>query len=91
MSEWILRQHRKVKKDLQNLEQQNLLHHYVDIKEILRKNPFEQVRNQEPLLPKKDNYHSMRITNQHRVVYHVDKENRTVTIYHAWGHYNKFR
>ncbi|MDR3191421.1 MAG: Txe/YoeB family addiction module toxin [Lactobacillaceae bacterium] len=88
---YIIKEHRTVaKKDLPELHKLDLLDDYNEIKELLRRNPFAHVRNNEQL----QNYkgmkkaRSMRINGKQRVVFTVDKTIKTVWIWSAFGHYN---
>lgn len=90
MADWKIRQYKEVKKKhIPLLEKAGLKGDYDEIVEILRKNPFEQVRRNEVLEPKHKKIHSMRINGQHRVVFTIDKKEKTVTIWAAWSHYEK--
>jgi len=83
--EWIILPHREVKKnDIPLLEQLGLKSDFDEIVDILKKNPYQQVRNMEVLQPRQKKIYSMRINLQHRVVYTVDKENKIVKIWSAW-------
>ena len=89
-TDWTIRQHRDInKKHVPLLEKAGLIEEFEDIKAILRKNPFAQVRRNEVLQPKDKKIRSMRINGQHRVVFTVDKATKTVTIWAAWSHYEK--
>ena len=85
---WKVVVHREVtKKHLPLLEAIGLKGDYEDILSILKHNPFERVRNFEKLEPKNKSIFSMRLNNQHRVIYTIDKQSKTVKVYAAWSHY----
>lgn len=87
---WRVLIHKEVKKKhLPLLEQAGLLNDYQEIVEILKENPYQQVRKNELLQPKHKKIRSMRINGQHRVVFTIDKDRKTVTIWAAWSHYEK--
>lgn len=89
-SDWKILEYREVKKKhIPLLEREGLKGNYDEIIEILRKNPFEQVRHNETLQPKDKKIRSMRINGQHRVVFTIDKATRTVKIWAAWSHYEQ--
>lgn len=71
------------------MEQAGLAGEYKDIVEILRKNPYEKIRNNEVLQPRQKKIRSMRINNQHRIVFTIDKQKKEVIIWAAWSHYEK--
>jgi Txe/YoeB family toxin of toxin-antitoxin system len=92
MDEWKFRTHKDVKrKDEEYLKSAGLYDIYLEIKEILKDNPFSTKRSREKLVPKSDNKYSMRINKKHRVVYTIDKQNRILIIWSAWTHYEKRR
>ncbi|MDZ7834815.1 MAG: Txe/YoeB family addiction module toxin [Alkalibacterium sp.] len=90
MSHWKIKQYREVgKKHLPLLEQAGLINEYRDIIEILRENPYQKVRNNEVLQSRQKKIRSMRINNQHRVIFTVNKSTKEVTIWAAWSHYEQ--
>ncbi len=87
-SEWTVRAHKDIKKKhIPLLEQIGLKSDYDEIVELLKTNPYSTSRNREKLNPKNKEVFSMRINNKHRVVYTIDKQNKIVTIFSAWSHY----
>ncbi len=92
MEKWKIKAHRDVmKKDIPLLKQHNLKNDFDEIAKILKDNPYSHVRNFEKLEPRKRKICSMRINNQHRVVYTVDKKDHQVIIWSAWSHYERKR
>lgn len=55
--------------------------------EILRANPFQTPPSYEKLIGDLAGAYSRRITIQHRLVYQVLKESRTVKVIRLWTHY----
>lgn len=75
------------KKDLKKLKQNYLRKNFEEIIQQLKENPFEDNQGFEKLFPPSEGKYSRRINVQHRVVYSVDTESRTVAIFSAWSHY----
>lgn len=86
---WQIKADRSVKKDLIKLKRAGLLDAYKAILITLQSEPSQQTQNVERLIPPYKGYDSRRINIQHRVVYHVDQEHQVVTIWSAWGHYDR--
>lgn len=87
---WDVIAHKDVKKKhVPLLEQAGLLEDYREIIKILKENPYQRVRNNELLQPRHKKIRSMRINGQHRVVFTINKEDKLVTIWAAWSHYEK--
>ncbi|MBD8087267.1 Txe/YoeB family addiction module toxin [Limosilactobacillus sp. c11Ua_112_M] len=77
------------KGDLRKLKHSNLKDNYKEIEEQLKKNPYKPNQGFEKLEPPLLKKYSRRINIQHRVVYTVDEQHKTVNIYSAWSHYEK--
>ncbi|MFD1317064.1 type II toxin-antitoxin system RelE/ParE family toxin [Loigolactobacillus zhaoyuanensis] len=84
-------EHHSITKQRTKLAQAQLLNIYEHILDQLADNPFTQNYQMELLEPrnKRPKTYSMRINNQHRVVYTVDKATKTVRVWSAWTHYEK--
>lgn len=78
---------KRVLKDLKKLKQSKLKDKFNELTGTLKNDPYHFSDSFEKLNPKHLNIYSRRINRQHRLVYHVDEENKIVTIYSAWGHY----
>lgn len=88
--EWRVLKHKSISKlQIPLLEAAGLKESYDEIIDVLKKNPFSPVHGFEKMRPRNKNIYSMRINNQHRVVYTVDKKNKIVKIWAAWSHYEK--
>lgn len=59
--------------------------------EVLKKNPFTTPPPYEKLLGNLDGAYSRRINIQHRLVYEVLEDKRTVKILSMWSHYENIR
>lgn len=75
------------KTDLKKIYRSNLKDQFMEVIDTLENNPFEKTQSFEKLQPPSANLYSRRINSQHRVVYDIDKANKTVSIYSAWTHY----
>lgn len=75
------------KKDLIKLKRSSLGKNFDDILNTLQVDPYKPTHSFEKLRPHSNNLYSRRLNYQHRVVYSVDEETKTVEIYSAWSHY----
>lgn len=80
-----------IKKDIPLLKRSKLYDQFEEIVEILKSNPYSNIRRMEKLNPKNKKIFSMRINGQHRVVYTIDKKQKTVVVWSAWSHYENDR
>lgn len=71
------------KTDLKKIKQSNLKKQFEAILEVLKQDPYYPNQSFEKLQPKQAGLYSRRINQQHRVVYTVDDETKTVEIYSA--------
>lgn len=85
---WVIKAHKDVtKKQVPLLRSAGLYDDYQDVINILRENPYENIRSREKLNPRNKQIFSMRINSKHRVVYTIDKDNHVVKVWSAWSHY----
>ncbi|MBU9788563.1 Txe/YoeB family addiction module toxin [Lentilactobacillus sp. IMAU92037] len=75
------------KKGMKKIKGSPLESNFLQIIKTLRENPYEPIQSFEKLVPPAAGYYSRRINSQHRVVYRVDEENKTVIIYAVYTHY----
>lgn len=88
VDDWVIQVHKEVlKKHIPLLESAGQKNDYEDIVEILRKNPYENIRSREKLNPRNKQIFSMRVNSKHRVVCTINKEAHTIKIWSAWSHY----
>ncbi|QTQ07040.1 Txe/YoeB family addiction module toxin [Macrococcoides canis] len=76
-----------VKKDLKKIKNTLLETNFLKIINQLKENPYNNNHSFEKLIPPIKGFYSRRINVQHRVVYTVNDEDKIVTIYSAYGHY----
>ena len=74
-------------KDLQKIKAAGLSGKAKDLAEIISKNPFQNPPRFEKLLGDLDGFYSRRINIQHRLIYSVDENTKTVKILRMWTHY----
>jgi len=75
------------KSDLKKLRQSHLRARFEKIVGTLRTDPYMPTDSFEKLQPPSARFFSRRLSGQHRVVYTIDEQAKTVTIYSAWSHY----
>ena len=85
--EWQVVFTRDAQKDSRNLSSAGLRPKAEMLLEVLRKNPFQTPPPYEKLVGDLDGAYSRRINIQHRLVYEVDKETKTVKVLRMWTHY----
>lgn len=75
-------------KDKEKIKQHPVLKRNVEnLLEILKKNPYQNPPSYEKLSGNYKNLYSRRINKQHRLVYKVLEEEKTVVIVSMWTHY----
>lgn len=84
---WSLAFTRQAQKDAKKLQAANLRLQTEKLLEILRENPFLNPPPYEKLLGDLSGAYFRRITLQHRLVYQVMEEERTVKVLRMWTHY----
>jgi Txe/YoeB family toxin of toxin-antitoxin system len=78
---------RQAQKDAKKLSAAGLRPEAEELLEILHKNPFKQPPPFEKLVGDLSGAYSRRINIQHRMVYQVLKEIKTIKIIRMWTHY----
>ena len=74
-------------KDISNLKAANLAKKAQQLVELIKENPFQNPPPYEKLLGNLDGLYSRRINIQHRLVYEVLEDIKTVKIISMWSHY----
>ena len=74
-------------KDISNLKAANLAKKAQHLIELIKENPFQNPPPYEKLLGDLDGLYSRRINIQHRLVYEVLEDIKTVKIISMWSHY----
>ena len=78
---------KQAQKDAKKLSKSNLRKKAEDLLEILKENPFKKPPEYEALVGDLQGSYSRRINIQHRIVYQVYEEERTVKVIRMWTHY----
>jgi Txe/YoeB family toxin of toxin-antitoxin system len=84
---WKLVFTKKAQKDAKNLSASGLKPKANKLLDILRDNPFQTPPPYEKLVGDLEGAYSRRISDQHRLVYQVYKEEKIVKIIRMWTHY----
>ena len=84
---WKLTYTKQAQKDAQKLSCSNLKSHAEKILNILKDNPFQNPPPYEKLVGDLSGAYSRRINIQHRIVYQVMEDIKTVKILRMWTHY----
>ena len=87
MVNWELRYTKQAQKDAKKLASSNLRGQAERLLEILKRDPFSNPPPFEKLVGDLSGSYSRRINIQHRLVYQVYVEERTVKIIRMWTHY----
>lgn len=87
MVNWELRYTKQAQKDAKKLASSNLRGQAERLLEILKKDPFSNPPPFEKLVGDLSGSYSRRINIQHRLVYQVYVEEKTVKIIRMWTHY----
>jgi toxin YoeB len=78
---------KKAVKDSKKLKAAGLKPQTEKLLQILSDNPFQFPPDYEKLVGSLDGFYSRRINIQHRLVYSVNKNERTVHVLRMWTHY----
>jgi len=84
---WVIVFTRQAKKDARKLKAANLKEKASDLLDILAANPFRTPPPYEKLVGDLSGAYSRRINIQHRLVYHVLEQEKTVKVLRMWTHY----
>ncbi|EEJ71922.1 type II toxin-antitoxin system YoeB family toxin [Lactobacillus ultunensis] len=86
---YVIQERNILKKHIVKLKRAGLLKNYHRIIDEIAKDPKSQTHHFEILERKisKPSIFSKRLSKSHRVVYSIDVNHKSVTIFSAWGHY----
>jgi len=87
MEKWKIVYTKQAQKDAKKLKSAGLKEKAISILEILENDPFENYPPYEKLVGDLSGAYSRRINIQHRIVYQVYKEIKTVKVVRMWTHY----
>lgn len=86
---WIVKFTSNAEKDKKLLKQSGLDSSAKKILNVLMQDPYKNPPSYEKLIGDLKGYYSRRINRQHRVVYRIIKEEKTVIVHSMWTHYEK--
>ena len=78
-------------KDISNLKAANLANKAQNLVELIKENPFQNPPPYEKLLGNLSGLYSRRINIQHKLVYEVLEDIKTVKIISMWSHYENIQ
>lgn len=79
--------YKKAVKDIQKLKQNKLDRKAKQLIELIKENPLQNPPPYEKLIGDLKQYYSRRINIQHRLVYKINEETKTIKILSMWTHY----
>lgn len=79
--------YKKAVKDIQKLKQNNLDKKVKQLIDLIKENPLQNPPPYEKLIGDLKQYYSRRINIQHRLVYKINEETKTIKILSMWTHY----
>jgi Txe/YoeB family toxin of toxin-antitoxin system len=88
MVKWKLVYTKQANKDAKKLKASALKDKAKEILDVIQKNPYQTPPRYEKLIGDLDKAYSRRINIQHRLVYEVLQEIKTVKIIRMWTHYS---
>ena len=84
---YTIRLTKQAMKDREKLRQAGLLTKAKNLIDLMKENPYQNPPPYEKLVGELNGYYSRRINRQHRLVYKVHEEEKTVAIHSMWSHY----
>lgn len=87
MVTWEIILSRRATKEVKNIQRAGLGRKVQALLAVIKQNPFQNPPPYEKLSGNLAGYYSRRINRQHRLVYEVDTELRTVHVLRMWTHY----
>ncbi|MBE5806700.1 MAG: Txe/YoeB family addiction module toxin [Clostridiales bacterium] len=79
--------HKRALKDIQKLKQNNLGNKARQLVDLIKENPFQNPPPYEKLIGDLSGLYSRRINIQHRLIYQVIEDSKTVKVLSLWSHY----
>lgn len=84
---WVIKFTKNAEKDKKRLKSAGLEDKVKKLLNLIAKNPFQNPPSCEKLVGDLQGYYSRRINLQHRLVYKVHEDIKTVVIHSMWSHY----
>lgn len=79
--------HKRALKDIQKLKQNNLGNKARQLVDLIKENPFQNPPPYEKLIGDLSGLYLRRINIQHRLIYQVIEDSKTVRVLSLWSHY----
>lgn len=89
MVEWKIVYTKQAQKDAQKLSSSNLADKAKELIVIIKRDPFTNPPSYEKLIGDLNGAYSRRINIQHRLVYQVLEEEKTIKVLRMWSHYGE--
>ena len=83
---WLVKLSKRAVKDKELLKAAGLAEKAKQLVDLLVSNPFQTPPSYEKLVGDLTGFYSRRINRQHRLVYRIDEENKTVYVDSMWSH-----
>ena len=84
---WVVKFTKNAEKDKKLLKSAGLEKKTKKLLNLIAENPFQNPPSYEKLVGDLAGYYSRRINLQHRLVYKVYEDNKTVVVHSMWSHY----
>ena len=84
---WIIKFTKNAEKDKKLIKSAGLEERVKKLLNLIAKNPFQNPPSYEKLVGDLQGYYSRRINLQHRLVYKVYEDIKTVVVHSMWSHY----
>ena len=86
---WLVKLSKRAVKDKELLKAAGLDRIAKQLVDLLVSNPLQTPPSYEKLVGDLTGFYSRRINRQHRLVYRIDEENKTVYVDSMWSHYER--
>lgn len=84
---WEIVYTKQAQKDAKKLDRSGLKPKAIELIEVIRNDPFQNPSSYEKLVGDLSGAYSRRINIQHRLVYQVLEEEKTIKVLRLWSHY----
>ena len=82
-----IKYHKKAVKEISKLKESKLDNKAKNLIELIKENPYQTPPPYEKLTGDLNGFYSRRINIQHRLIYKVDEDEKTIKILSLWSHY----
>lgn len=88
MGEYLILYTKQAIKDAKRIKESNLKEKVLQLIEVIKADPFQKPPNYEKLIGNLKGAYSRRINIQHRLVYEIIEDKKTIKILRMWSHYD---